>query len=192
MMKVINAFSVTVILATIFASQSALADDDTGFFIGAAVNRLSADFQDNNDVNFDDSDTALSGRAGYMFNNFFGIELGYLDLGDYFAEGDSPGNRIDLDADAVSAALIFNWEVHNELDLYAKVGAFQLNVDSNSFIAGARLRQNDEETEAFGAFGVEYDIGRLNFFAELSIADTDINDLSINIATAGIKFEFGS
>lgn len=191
-MKIKNTLLASLIFASTAITPFAMADDDTGFFIGVAANKLSADFEDERDVEFDDSDTAASIRAGYIFNNLLGIELGYLDLGEYFAEGDSRNNRIDLDADALSAALVLNWTVHNQIDLYGKLGVFQLNVDSDSFVAGARLQQNDEETEVFGAFGIDYDIGAVNFFAEISIADTDINELSIDIATAGIKYEFGS
>ncbi|MDH3694572.1 MAG: hypothetical protein OER96_08395 [Gammaproteobacteria bacterium] len=87
---------------------SVLADEDIGWSASITANRASADFEDRSDIDFDDSDTALGIRGGYMFTNLIGVEVGYLDLGDFSARGDRPGNRIDLDADAFSAALVLN------------------------------------------------------------------------------------
>ena len=191
-MKIRNLITYTAVMLTVgLNAQFASADDDSGFFVGVAANRLSADFEDENDIDFDDSDNAFSGRVGYMFTDMFGIELGYLDLGDYHADGDGRGNRIDVDADAFSLALVINWAVLEQLDLYAKVGAYNINANSTSRFAGNVLQIDDDESAAFGAFGVEYDLGTFNLFAEISKADTDVNDLSIDIATAGVKFEFG-
>ncbi len=175
----------------IFSSPALYADDDTGLYLGLGVSRLSADFEDENDVDFDDSDNTASARIGYMFTPQFGVELGYVDLGDYQAVGSTSGNRIDIDADAFSLALVVNWTLADQLDLYVKGAAYNIRANSNSTIAGSRLSRDDDETEAFGAIGVDYDFGGLNLFAEFSKADTDTNDLSIDIVTAGVKFEFG-
>jgi len=171
-------------------ATSALADEDIGWYAGISANRASADFEDESDIDFDDSDTALGIRGGYMFSDIIGVEVGYLDLGDFSARGDNPGNRIDLDADAFSAALVLNWSVHDQIDLYGKVGAYFVDAKSDSVVAGSRLREDDTETEAFGAVGIEWDLGQFNLFGELSKVDTDVNDLSIDIVTAGVKYEF--
>lgn len=170
--------------------QPVVADDDTGPYFGVGINRLSAHFEDESDIDFEESDNAISAKAGYMFTDFIGIEIGYIDLGSYQAEGDVVGNRIDLDADGISTALVLNWSVIDQLDLYGKLGVYRLNVESTSVIAGNQLSTDNDEDELFGAIGIEYDLGTANLFTEISIADTDINDLSITIASAGLKFEF--
>ncbi len=172
------------------STANVLADDDTGWFIGVSANRVSADFEDSNDVDFDDSDTAFGVRAGYMFTDVVGVELGYLDLGDFSADGDRPGNRIDVDADAFSVALVLNWAVHDQVDLYGKLGAYHIDANSDSVAAGVRLEEGDSETEAFYAVGAELDLGQFNVFTEFSQVDTDVNDLAFDIISLGVKFEF--
>jgi len=167
------------------------ADDDTGFFLAASGNRLSADFKNVSDVNFDDSDTAGGIRFGYMFSNVIGIEAGYLDLGSYTATGDIPSNNIKLNADAFSAAVILNWKALQQIDLYAKLGAYNIDAESESFVAGQSFKESASETTAYGALGIELDFGAINLFAEYSTVDTDVNDLTIDIASVGIKYEFG-
>lgn len=176
--------------AVLCTTPHAVADDDTGVYLSVAASRLSADFEDENDINFEDSDNAGSVRLGYMFNDRFGVELGYLDLGSFTSDGDSPANRIELDGDAVSLAFVANWSVLEQLDLYGKVGAYNLDVKSTSVIAGRVLTANQEENEPFAAFGVDWDLGQFNLFGEFSVVDTDVSELTIDIATAGVKIEF--
>lgn len=189
-MNTLKAIPLSLATAALLSPAVTFADDDTGFYLGVAVNRLSADFEDERDIDFEDSDNAASIKFGYMFNDIVGLEIGYLDLGGYVAEGDTPDNRIDIDADARSVAVVGNWSVMDQLDLYGKLGLYNTDVDSRSTIAGNVIDNDDDENEVFGAFGAEYDLGNFNLFAEFSVADTDINDLAIDIATAGVKFEF--
>lgn len=78
----------------------------------------------------------------------------------------------------------------DKLDLYGKVGLYNIDVESTSIIAGNTVTTDSDEEELFGTVGVEYDMGKVNLFAEFTVADTDINELTIDIVTAGIKYEF--
>ncbi|MGI9316364.1 MAG: outer membrane beta-barrel protein [bacterium] len=166
-MKHLHPALIGVTLTGIMLLPVAHADDDTGLYISASANRLSADFKDTSDVDFDDSDTAGGLRIGYMTNPFLGFELGYLDLGDYEAEGDTPGNRISLDGSAFTGAIILNWELVEQIDVYGKVGAFYIEADSASNVAGRRISANEDATEIFGGIGVELDLGRLTCLASI-------------------------
>lgn len=188
-MKALRIISLGLLAASLMTTNIASADDDTGFYVGFGVNRLSADFEDETDTDFDESDNAASIKAGYMINNYVGVELGYLDLGDFVAEGDTRSNRIELDAKAFSVAVVGNWPVLDKLDLYGKAGLFRIDAESTSTIAGNTLSTSSDDNELFAAIGIEFDLGQINLFSELSTVDTDFNDLSINIITAGIKFE---
>ena len=65
-----------------------------------------------------------------------------------------------------------------KLDGDATVSAFGLSVGTEA-----------DSTEPFAAVGAEFDLGSVNFFAEYSrLLDDD--EYEINLATAGIKFEF--
>ncbi|MEM7193964.1 MAG: outer membrane beta-barrel protein [Pseudomonadota bacterium] len=167
------------------------ADDDSGLYLSVTANRLSADFRDNDDVDFDDSDTAIGARVGIMLTDVIGLEAGYIDLGDYSAPGSTPGNRIELDARALSAAVVLNWSIANQLDLYGKGGLYYVEAESSSTIAGRDFSSDDDEFEPFAAIGIEADFGAINLFGEVSSLQTDLNDLDVVIATVGIKYEFG-
>lgn len=189
-MKLIRLFAGCVFAASLLPVLSS-ADDDTGLYLGVSASRLSADFEDQDDVDFDDSDNAGGVQLGYMFNNQIGAELGYMDLGNYTSPGDNPGNRLNLNADGLSAALVVNFDVFDPIDIYIKAGAFQIDAESRSRAASLVLNRNEDSTEAFGAIGLKVDLGALNFYGELSKVDTDVNALTIDIATVGIRYEFG-
>ncbi len=175
----------------IFTTSVVLADDDSGWYFGASGNRLSADFEDVDDVNFSESDTALGLQIGYMFTNLIGLEAGYIDLGDYSAPGDNPGNALQLDADAFSAALVLNFSVIDQLDIYVKGGAFLVRAESDSTVASETFRVDDDSVEPFGAFGLKADLGAWNIFGEISKVDTSVRDLSIDIFSLGVRYELG-
>ena len=182
----------TLLFTSLINSSIAIAndDDDTGPYVGININRASASFEDDDNIDFDDSDNAYGVRAGYMFTDYIGVELGYLDLGQFDTNDRGQRRDINLDADGFTAALVFNWSVIDQLDLYGKVGAFNISADSNSFIGNQLIQGDDDSTEPYGAFGVEWDLGGFNLFGELSAVDTDINELSVIITSAGIKYEF--
>jgi len=170
-----------------YGAGVAQADDDTGGYIGVGVSRLDADFEDIADLSFDDSDSTAQVKGGYMFNDIWGVEGGWLDLGDY--EGDS---GIEVDADGFWIAGLANWSVSERWDLYGKLGAVFINAKSDQFVPGIGLvEEDDDETNAFGGVGAEVDFGNWNIFGEFMVMDTDVSDLNIDIVTLGVKYEFG-
>lgn len=171
--------------------QAVSADDDSGFYAGVSINRLSADFKSISDVDFSRSDNAGGIRAGYKFFENLGIEFGYLDLGSYVAEGHTSANKLDLDATAFRVALVTSYAISDNFDIYGSIGATRLKVRSDSTVAGTRIEQDEDKTEPYGALGIEWDFGVANLFFELSKVETDISDLSIDMATLGIKYELG-
>jgi len=70
------------------------------------------------------------------------------------------------------------------------MGIYYVDAKSDSVVAGARLREDDTETEAYGGVGIEWDLGEFNLFGEISKVDTNVNELTIDIITAGVKYEF--
>ncbi len=166
------------------------ADHSSGYYLSATANRLSADFDDSTDVSFSDSDNAGGVRIGYMFGDYIGAELGFIDLGSYSATGSSLANRIDLDARAFTGAVVLNLPVLPLVNLYGKAGVFYVEADAASSIGGSSLSANEDAAEPFGAVGIEADLGHVTLFGELSRVNTDVNKLTVDIATVGIKYKF--
>jgi hypothetical protein len=170
----------------LLGSPMVQAEEDLGWYMGLAISALDVDFEDANDLSFSDSDTAIQLKGGYMFSDMFGIEAGYVDLGDYDGDG---GFR--LDADGYWLAGIANWSVADNWDVYGKVGAFAIDATSDQVIPGfGMVKKNDTETNLFGGVGVEYDFGEWNLFGEYAVMDTDIADMNITMISAGLKYEF--
>ncbi|MDH3638872.1 MAG: porin family protein [Gammaproteobacteria bacterium] len=168
-------------------AQVVQADDDTGWYVGAGVSRLDADFKDVDDLSFDDSDNTAQIKGGYMFTDIFGVEAGWLDLGDY--EG---GSGVKIDADGFWLAGVANWSVSERWDLYAKLGVAIVDATSDQVIPGiGPVQNNDTEENIFGGVGAEVDFGNWNIFGEFAVMDTDVSDLNIDIITLGVKYEIG-
>ncbi len=163
------------------------ADDDTGLFLDAAWNRIDTNFRDANDVDFDESDDTWSARLGYMFNNNWGIQVGYLDLGDYQVDG-----GFSLDAEAIELSGLGKFDLGENFSLYGKAGVYFLESSSQQVIPGrGPVKDDQDETQGFVGLGAVYDFGSVGLFAEYSWVDTEINDLTLDIISAGVKYQFG-
>lgn len=177
----------TLLAATLVAAAvvvPAHADDDTGPYAGISVNRLSTNEADVRDVRFRDSDNALGLKFGYLFDGRFGLEGGYLDLGDYRARGGDRGADLTLDVEGYYLVGVYNHELAANWDVYGKLGVFA--VDTDSSLTGF----NRSSTEPYGGIGVEYDFGDWNLFGEYTKLDTDVDDLTIDAISLGVKYEF--
>src|SRR3546814_1380705 len=60
--------------AATFGAQAA---EEPGFYLGAGAGQSFVD-----ETGYDDEDTAFSAFGGYQFNQWFGLEAGYADLGE--------------------------------------------------------------------------------------------------------------
>ena len=186
-MKRSTLFKTTILTAAMLAFGTAFADDDTGWYLGIGVAALDSDFDDVDDLTFEDSDTTAQLKGGYMFNDMFGIEGGWVDLGDY-----KGGSGIEVDANAFWLTGVGNWSFANNWDLYGKVGMVAVNAKSDQVIPfRGQVKEDDTETDIFGAVGLEYDFGSWNLFGEYAVMDTDVSDLNVSMVTLGVKWDFG-
>jgi OOP family OmpA-OmpF porin len=176
-----------VLSLALLAPGIGVAAEGKGFYAGVSANWLDADFKDVNDLSFSDSDTTWGIRGGYMFNKWFGLELGYIDLGNY-----KGGGGHEIDADTWQFAGVAKWNVAEQFALYGKLGAFFVNSKSNQVIPGiGQISDGQDDTEAYIALGAEYDFGKVGLFGEYSWVDTGVDDLTIDIITVGLKYNFG-
>lgn len=171
-------------LAAVAVATVTHADDDSGPYAGISVSRLSLNEADVRDVRFRDSDNALGVKFGYLFDGRFGLEGGYMDLGDYRARGGSRGADLSLDVEGYYLVGVLNHELTQNWDIYGKLGVFA--VDTDTSLTGFS-RSN---TEPYGGLGVEYDFGDWNLFGEYTKLDTDVDDLTIDAISLGVKYEF--
>lgn len=99
------------------------------------------------DSSLDDKDTAFGIVGGYRFNEYFGVELGYVDLGSADYAGEVLVNLFgtptlfeggaSIEASGPTAAIVASLPVSESFDLFAKAGMFfsdtEISVDVDGF-----------------------------------------------------------
>lgn len=187
------ALSLALAGAAITAPGIAAADDDTGFYVGATYNDVEIEYTAGDRIRFSDDEKTAGYRAGYMFNNTLGVDLGYIDLGTYAESNVGLLGGTRLEAEATTLSLVLNLTPADYLDVYARLGAAKIEQDRSITVAGAPVNLDPvDDTKPFGAVGIAFDLGAIDLFAEYSKLDTDDNDVDLDIVSAGVKFEFGS
>ncbi|XAW88979.1 outer membrane beta-barrel protein [Vibrio sp. CDRSL-10 TSBA] len=61
------------------ASQAAVMDDESGFYVGGNYGYVKVDGQDD----FDDDNDVMQALAGYKLNRYVAVEGSYIDFGKY-------------------------------------------------------------------------------------------------------------
>jgi opacity protein-like surface antigen len=80
-----------------------------------------------NDFDTEDDDTGIVMNAGYRFNEFVALELGYLDAGNFSLETDQHGNnnriKSDISIKAIQSSFVLYLPIPKHLEVYGKLGA---------------------------------------------------------------------
>lgn len=173
--------SIAIIAIAALAATSASAD--SGLSIGASAGYVSiADSESN--LEFDGNDVGYKLFGTYMFNDFFGVEGGYVDFG--APDADVFASRLSIEATGWNGYLVANLPLGQSFDLFAKAGAVKW--DADSFIDGIAVASDDGSDLALSG-GVRLNIGSLGIRAEIDwydIADTD----KAWMASIGLEFRF--
>ncbi len=114
-MKLIYTAMATALLA---ASPAAMATDEGGFYAGAGIGLFGVD-----EGNFDESDTGFKLFGGWMFNQYVGGEVEYIDGG---TVGDS---NFGIDSTGINASLKGNFPISEQFDVFGKVGYYFWDAD---------------------------------------------------------------
>ncbi|MGI2025378.1 OmpA family protein [Shewanella glacialipiscicola] len=92
--------------------------------------------------------------AGYMFNDYFGAEIGFRDLGN--ADWNDAGISNDADVKGSTLGLVGLWPLANRWSLSAEAGVMYYTLEnSQSSLAGSSKYSTDDFAPYFGA-GVGY------------------------------------
>jgi len=191
---------ITTTLITALASMPTASA--SGFFIG--VNAGSSNFSGLNDacddllestqiigglpvtcLITDDSDTTLSINAGYDFNRYIGLEVGYLDLGEYTADFNVAGVTVPAtaEADFTYAGLVLTAPFNDKFSISARVGGVNANAELSSPVGvSADL---EDETAAFVGASLDY-----RLFEKISLQVRYDYLSEIDITSVGLRYHF--
>lgn len=136
----------------------------------------------------DGKDTAFKVFGGYMFNQYFGVEGAYVNLGEVSYSGTFSGLPVTggkVELMGFNIAALGSYPVTPEFSVFGKIGLFVWEAKASDTTAGAPFSaKNDGNDVSFG-LGVGYNFTRnLGVRAEwerFKLDDADADLLSIGI-----------
>lgn len=170
---------------TLGLPSTVLADDDgKGLTLSAAYGGYKS-----RGGEFDDDNDLYEVSIGYRFLPFFGIDLGYTNLGDF------GGDLASAEVDGLSASVVGIFPVTESFKIYGEVGQFYSDVDVRSDTFDYRETFEDE-TLFYGAgvsfrisdplwVNVEYQRYKVEVNGDnwpLSDEDTDIDAVKVGVS----------
>lgn len=182
-----------VIMAALFGltSGSALAQgmgigEGGGFYIGAGGGFTSVDVCGDlvalGATSCDDEDVGFKIFGGLKFNQFFGAEIGYVDLGEVSASLSGVG--VDVGADGFQVAAVGTYPIE-QFSLLGKVGVFFWDAEAS---AGAASVSDDGTDIMFGVGGEFHFTPQLSVRGEWERYDFDGDDVDMFSASVIYRF----
>jgi OOP family OmpA-OmpF porin len=168
------------------AASPALADENSGLYLGAGVGDFSSEFDDIDevDIDFDEDSDATKFFGGWRFNRFVAVQLDYIDFGDSRATS----NLLDIESDATGLApSVVGTLPLGPLELFAKAGMLFYDVEINS--NGESLIDESGDDVVYGAgLGVTI-LERLALRAEYEVIEiSEFDDAEAVWVTAAWRF----
>ena len=201
MKRILSAAAFTLLAAPAFANN------DSGIYIGIAAGQADAGLNEADFASVDDGslsgetldkkDTFKGLMVGYGFNDYFGAELGLVNVGTATQDATSDGTGTAYTAGPVKATLeVEGWTfsalgklpVTDDLTVYGRAGIFSWDataaISNNSAYGSAKTSGSDP----FVGIGVRYDLDQVFFGAEYTRYDIDSYDVDVLSAHVAYKF----
>jgi OmpA-OmpF porin, OOP family len=202
MEKVFKAGMASAIAAS-FGLAGAQAHAD--FYAGASIGESTLEASDNldgQDLDYEASDTAFKVFGGYMFNDFFGVEIAYIDMGalddKVGFDGGEAGNLViaaDADVTGFAGQLVGQYPL-GPVDLFAKVGMIMYDIDGDGTVTDSagdvlfRESLSEDGNELMWGVGARYNFGQLA--ARIEYETIEVDDLDdAYMWSVGIEYSFG-
>lgn len=169
----------TVLIALLFVGPTSSSAQDTNWYLGAGYGISSFDSDVTNltgGASLDDEDSGFKFFAGYQFNDFLGIEIGYADLGETELKGNTgdsfvmdgvtysflaDGVTVTADVYVIPIFAVFSLPLDRVLKNdalkyitpFAKVGAYYWESEAEATANGlSTVKADEDDTDiAFGA-----------------------------------------
>jgi OOP family OmpA-OmpF porin len=161
------------VAAALLSAAPAMAADGGGFYVGGAIGQFSVD-----EGSFDESDTGYKLVGGWMFNQYVGGEVEYID------GGTVEDNNFGIDSTGINAALKGNWPVTEQINLYGKVGYFFWDADID-LTGDSGQEANESGSDLSWGIGAGYDFtDNFGVFGEwewFQIEEADAEFMSLGV-----------
>jgi len=194
---------------------SAQAVAQTGFFVEAAAGRSKADLGNTSSWSVSDRDGTYAITAGYMFNNHFGMEGGFRNLGDVSASrtgnfsGTLYGRALSGNGSLSFKADGSGWTIgpraylpiNNEFSVNARTGVIRWESDQSatvnaaftwdgrSYAANATATEKRTGTNIYLGFGGAYNINKQAAIG-LNFTRFKIDTVRVDAWDVSVRFSF--
>lgn len=173
------------LLVGMFASASALADVQPGFYAGGGVGKASIEIDD---AGFDSDDTAFKVFGGYNFNPNFAVELAFIDGGkpdENFGFG-----SVEIAVDGLNLSAVGRLPVNEAFSVFGKLGFASYDVEVKGRV-GNRVVASDDMSDEDVSYGVG---AAFNFGASVELRGEyeaiDVSDGSFSLLTVSGIYKF--
>lgn len=187
---------------TMIAAPAAIAADmaagDAGWYAGFSAGRTDFGVSDSDlaGVGFvgsvDDDDTGWKVYGGYQFTKNWGVEFGWVDLGEVDAKGTVLGVPVTVKAEVDGWTLsgVGTLPFTNNFSGFAKLGIIRADVDAKASGGGVTGSADDTSTEWTAGLGVKYDFTRnVGLRAEWERFN-DLGGDDADLLSIGVVFKF--
>ncbi len=151
-----------------------------GGYIGASVGQADTDASDL------DSSTGFRILGGYMYNDNFGVEVGYMDIGEF--DGNSPTSNASIEADGAYVAGVGVYPLSDRFNLFGKVGLFHYEYDV--LVNGSSVENNDG-TEMLLGLGVDYSLTPAIAIGAEYNQVSDIDESDVDAIWLNVRYNMG-
>jgi OOP family OmpA-OmpF porin len=174
------------ILAALLLSP--LVHADTGVFVGASFGSSHLD-EDFSGLDIDTDANAFRVVGGFQFGDYFGIEAGYHDFGDFSETIDLGGfsTRTKVAADGWTLGGTLGLPLSEQVSLYGRAGVFFWDGDVD--IDGFSINVPQDENPYYGG-GAKVDItSKLSLVGDWTRYELDTT--ASDVISVGFEFRFG-
>lgn len=161
---------------------------DNGFFVGGSIG--SAELSDDFDgLNIDTDATSFRIVGGWRFNDYFAVEGGYHDFGDFEQQIDINGTpaTASLSADGFTLGVSGYLPLGERFSLLGRFGMFFW--DGNAEINNVSQATPEDSNPYFGA-GVGYAVTE-SFLISGDLTRYELEDANSNVFSIGFQYRFG-
>jgi OOP family OmpA-OmpF porin len=190
-MKKILAASAIALSGTLAATQAS-----AQAFIGGSLGQSDIDDEITTGLitsgTVDGKDTGWKLFGGYMFNQHFGVEGAYVDLGEVSYSGDFNGSPVtggNVEVSGFNIAAIGSYPINEQFSVFGKIGLFLWDAEASDTTGGAPFSAKEDGTDISFGLGVGYNFTRnLGVRAEWELFKTD--DADASLISIGVLWRF--
>jgi len=167
-----------------------------GFYIGGSVGQSDTDNSITSGLitsgTVDGTDTGFKLFGGYQFNQHFGLELAYVDLGKVSYSGSSgaaPVTGGKVETSGINFSAVGTLPLNPSFALFGKIGMFVWDAKASDVTGGAPFSATDDGTDVSYGIGASFNITK-NISARAEWERFKLDSSDADLLSIGIVFRF--